>query len=167
MKHREFIEEWVNVLGLDHENNAKIEQFDDRKYRFSLYLLNQDGFAIKLRKGSITELFIEDNIMNWFHTGSVTVLNPDDIIERAESIFLGDSINDEPVTTVPYRFRGDCRDLLLLTFEPHIDPGDVGEVIPETLNSMVYTIKFLFTIYATEDIISGFKSFNRKSQMEE
>ena len=165
MKHREFIEEWVNVLGLDHENNAKIEQFDDRKYRFSLYLLNQDGFAIKLRKGSITELFIEDNIMNWFHTGSVTVLNPDDIIERAESIFLGDSINDEPVTTVPYRFRGDCRDLLLLTFEPHIDPGDVGEVIPETLNSMVYTIKFLFTIYATEDIISDNGTRSKQQKM--
>lgn len=165
MKHREFVEEWVNVLGLDHQNTAKIEQFDDRKYRFSLYLLNQDGFAIKLRKGAITELFIEDNIMNWFHTGSVTVLNPDDIIERAESVFLGDSINDEPATTVPYRFRGDCRDLLLLTFEPHIDPGEVGEVVPEALNSMVYTIKFLFTIYATEDVISESGKRDKKQKM--
>lgn len=165
MKNREFIEQWVTTLGLDHENTAKIEQFDDRKYRFSLYLLNQDGYAIKLRKGAIHELYIEDNIMDWFHHGHVTMLNPDDIMERAESIFLGDSINDQAVATVPYRFRGDCRDLLLLTFEPHIDPGQVGESVPEALDNMVYTMKFLFTIYATEDVISGSGRRDKKQKM--
>jgi len=165
MKNREFIEQWVTTLGLDHENTAKIEQFDDRKYRFSLYLLNQDGYAIKLRKGAIHELYIEDNIMDWFHHGHVTMLNPDDIMERAESIFLGDSINDQAVATVPYRFRGDCRDLLLLTFEPHIDPGQVGESVPEALDNMVYTMKFLFTIYATEDVLSESGRRDKKQKM--
>lgn len=165
MKNREFIEQWVTTLGLDHENTAKIEQFDDRKYRFSLYLLNQDGYAIKLRKGAIHELYIEDNIMDWFHHGHVTMLNPDDIMERAESIFLGDSINDQAVATVPYRFRGDCRDLLLLTFEPHIDPGQPGESVPEALDNMVYTMKFLFTIYATEDVLSESGRRDKKQKM--
>jgi hypothetical protein len=165
MKNREFIEQWVTTLGLDHENTAKIEQFDDRKYRFSLYLLNQDGYAIKIRKGAIHELYIEDNIMDWFHHGHVTMLNPDDIMERAESIFLGDSINDQAVATVPYRFRGDCRDLLLLTFEPHIDPGQPGESVPEALDNMVYTMKFLFTVYATEDVLSDSGRRDKKQKM--
>lgn len=165
MKNREFIEQWVTTLGLDHENTAKIEQFDDRKYRFSLYLLNQDGYAIKIRKGAIHELYIEDNIMDWFHHGHVTMLNPDDIMERAESIFLGDSINDQAVATVPYRFRGDCRDLLLLTFEPHIDPGQPGESVPEAFDNMVYTMKFLFTVYATEDVLSDSGRRDKKQKM--
>ena len=71
MKRREFIEQWVEALGLDHENSAKIEQFDDRKFKFSLYLLNQDGNAIKIRKGAITELYIVDDITDWFHRGHV------------------------------------------------------------------------------------------------
>lgn len=148
------IENWVNQLGLDHDNNAKIEQFDDRRFKFSLYLLNQDGQAIKIRKGSIDDLFIEDNILDWFHKGSVTFLNPDDIIERAESVLLTETPDGTRVPITPYRFRGDCRDLLLLTFEPHLDTGSINEGVPQFLNSMIHTMKFLFSVYATEDITS-------------
>ena len=148
------IEAWVNQLGLDHDNNAKIEQFDDRRFKFSLYLLNQDGQAIKIRKGSIDDLYIEDNILDWFHKGSVTFLNPDDIIERSESVLLSDAPDGTRVPTTPYRFRGDCRDLLLLTFEPHLDNGSINEGVPIFLNSMIHTMKFLFSVYASEDITS-------------
>ena len=148
------IESWVKQLGLDHDNNAKIEQFDDRRFKFSLYLLNQDGQAIKIRKGSIDDLFIEDNILDWFHKGSVTFLNPDDIIERSESVLLSDAPDGTRVPTTPYRFRGDCRDLLLLTFEPHLDPGSINTGVPEFLDSMIHTMKFLFSVYASEDIKS-------------
>jgi len=148
------IEAWVNQLGLDHDNNAKIEQFDDRRFKFSLYLLNQDGQAIKIRKGSIDDLYIEDNILDWFHKGSVTFLNPDDIIERSESVLLSDAPDGTRVPVTPYRFRSDCRDLLLLTFEPHIDNGSINEGVPEFLNSAIHTMKFLFSVYASEDITS-------------
>lgn len=165
MKHREFIEQWVSILGLDHENNAKIEQFDDRRYKFSLYLLNQDGYAIKLRKGSITELFIVDDIMDMFHHGHVTVLNPNDVIERAETIFLGDTVDDEVASVVPYRFRGDCRDLLLLTFEPHVTNNEYGQGVSEELNNAVFTMKFLFTVYATEDVLSPTGTKDKRQKM--
>lgn len=154
MNNISYIEQWVQTLGLDHENNAKVEQFDDRRYKFSLYLLNQDGQAIKIRKGSIDNLYIEDDILEMFHKGSVTFLNPSDVIERSESILLGESTNDARVNVQPYRFRGDCRDLLLLTFEPHLDASSVNDGIPEMLNSAVHTMKFLFSVYAIEDITS-------------
>lgn len=167
MNRLEFIEEWVNALGLDHQNHAKIEQFDDRKFKFSMYLLNQDGNAIKLRKGAISELYIEDNIMDWFHKGHVTVMNPDDIMERAESIYVGDTdtLASENVNITPYRFRGDGRDLIFMTFEPHLDPAEDGQSMQSTLNSFTYTMKFLFTVYATEDITSPNGKRDKKQKM--
>lgn len=154
MNNIKVIESWVNQLGLDHENNAKIEQFDDRRFKFSLYLLNQDGQAIKIRKGAIDNMFIEDNILDWFHRGHVTFLNPDDVIERSESILLGDRPDDNRVPRGSYRFRGDGRDMLLLTFEPHVDDSTINQGTPMFLDSMVHTMKFLFTIYASEKIPS-------------
>lgn len=154
MKQREAIEQWVDALGLNRDNNDKAESFGDRKYKFSLYLLNQDGNYIKLRKGSIHELKIEDDVMSWFHRGHLTILNPGDIIERSEEISTGDDIRSEKVKVVPYKFRGDCRDLIYLAFEPHIDVGEEGESMTDTIDSPSYTMKFLFTVYATEDVVS-------------
>lgn len=167
MNRLEFIEEWVNILGLDHQNHAKIEQFDDRKFKFSMYLLNQDGNAIKLRKGSISELFIEDNILDWFHKGHVTVMNPDDIIERAESIYMGDgnTLAEQNIRVTPYKFRGDGRDLVFMTFEPHLSPAEDGQAIDSTLNSYTFTMKFLFTVYATEDITDPGGKRDKKQKM--
>lgn len=151
-----FIERWVDLLGLNRENPGRIEQFDDRRYRFSLFLLNQDGAALRIRKGSIEELYIEDNIMDWFHHGYMLMLNPNDVIERAESVYIGadDTTDQSRVETRPYRFRGDGRDLMLLTFEPYIESKDDEKSINTNMNNAVYTMKFLFTIYATEDVIS-------------
>lgn len=165
MNNISYIEEWVKTLGLDHDNNAKVEQFDDRRYKFSLYLLNQDGQAIKIRKGSIDRLYIEDDILEMFHSGSITFLNPSDVIERSESILLGESKNDPRVPLQPYRFRGDCRDLLLLTFEPHLDTSSVNDGIPEHLNSSVHTMKFLFSVYAIEDVTSPEGRTNKKQKL--
>lgn len=154
MKQREAIEQWVAALGLNRDNNDKAESFGDRKYKFSLYLLNQDGNYIKLRKGSIHELKIEDDVMSWFHQGYLTISNPGDIIERSEEVSTGDDIRSEKVKVVPYKFRGDCRDLIYLAFEPHIDVGEEGESMSDTIDSPSYTMKFLFTVYATEDVVS-------------
>ena len=158
MKFRETIENLTKLLGLDHQNSSKVEQFDDRKYKFSLYLINQDANAIKLRKGSIHELYLEDNILEWFHKGHLTVNNPDDVIERAESLYLGDNIHEDRAKIKPYRIRGDCRDFILLTFEPHIEStGTTDGGTTDTVESMTYSIKFLFVVYATEDVIGDTK----------
>lgn len=152
-----YIERWVELIGLNRENPGKIEHFDDRRYRFSLFLLNQDGAALRLRKGAIEELYIEDNIMDWFHHGYLLLQNPNDVIERAESVYFdSDDTADKTkkVNNQPYRFRGDGRDLILLTFEPYIDSKDDEKSINKELNNAVYTMKFLFTIYATEDVLS-------------
>lgn len=164
MNNRQFIEKWVTELGLNRESLGLLEQFDDRRFRFGLYLLNQDGAAIKIRKGSIDELVIEDNVMDWFHFGHLIMLNPDDVIERAESIHLSDKLENK-VEIQPYRFRGDGRDLLLLTFEPSLETDEPDDSVPVELNNMVHTMKFLFTIYATEDVLSEQGKKYKKQKM--
>lgn len=153
MNHVEYIESWVDALGLNHDSISKLEHFDDRRFKFSLYLLNQDGAAIKIRKGAIKELYIEDNVMDWFHHGYLLMLNPDDVMERSQSVYMSDNVESSPTDITPYHFRGDARDMLLLTFEPHVEPGEVNETVFQQLSNMVYTMKFLFTVYATEDVV--------------
>ena len=107
MKQREVIENWVDLLNLDQDSPDRVESFGDRKYKFGLYLLNQDGNALKLRKGAIHELVIEDDIMNWFHAGHVTVSNPDDILERATEIRAGDGPRSEKIKVKSTHGAGD------------------------------------------------------------
>lgn len=154
MKKREAIEQWIKKLGIDMGATDNIETFGDRKFKFSIFLLNQDGNYLRLRKGAIHELVVEDDIMNWFHRGTLTIMNPDDIIERVESLHTDDSLNSPKAPAVSYRFRGDCRDFIYIAFEPHLEPGDPGETIGADINSATYTMKFLFSIYAIEDIMS-------------
>ena len=147
------IEAWLKELGFDHIENSGIEHIDDRQYKFSVYIFNQDGAAVRIRRGAITDLVIEDNILDWYHKGHITFQNPEDVIEKATSLIIGEDVSDPKVDVTPYRFRGDCRDFLYVVFEPslHTEPDDIGA---GDINSSTYTIKQLFTIYAVEDIQS-------------
>ena len=146
-----FYENLLKHLNLDPGNGESLEQFDDRRFKFGVYLVNQDNRAVKIRKGSIEELVIVDDITEWFHHGHITFLNPDDVFERAQEQLLNDGENlNETKTFLPYRFRGDGRDMLYVHMEPYIAQSE-GEPQRE-LDSPVHTIKFLFSVYATEDI---------------
>ena len=146
-----YFEDLITHLNLDHGNINSVEHFDDRKFRFGVYLVNQDNRAVKIRKGSIEELVITDDLTEWFHQGHLTFLNPDDVLERAQTRIQndGDNLNDT-VKTLPYRFRGDGRDLLYVHMEPYIQDD---EQPGEKLDSVVHTVKFLFSVYAIEDVL--------------
>lgn len=146
-----YFEDLITHLNLDHGNINSIEHFDDRKFRFGVYLVNQDNRAVKIRKGSIDELVITDDLTEWFHHGHLTFLNPDDVLERAQTRIQNDGENlNATIKTLPYRFRGDGRDLLYIHMEPYIQDDDQPN---EKLDSIVHTVKFLFSVYAIEDIL--------------
>lgn len=148
------IEQYLRTLGFNLVDNPEIEHIDDRRYRFTVFLLNQDGAAVRIRRGSIDELVIEDDILDWYHKGHITFQNPEDVIERSNSILSGNQAKSTLRKTVPYKFRGDCRDLLYVVFEPLLGHGSDEREITGTLDSPTYTMKFLFTVYATEDVIA-------------
>lgn len=149
----EFFENVVKTLGLDEDNPQCVEQFDDRRFKFGAYLLNPDGEGVKIRKGSIEELVIVDDILDWFHSGQMTFSNPHDIMERVKFAYSGDTTTGEKVKVRPYTIRGDARDFLLIKLEPFIDLPD-SEAPSGEMDSVVHTMKFLFSIYAVEDVIS-------------
>lgn len=146
----DFFKQLIDTLDMDPGNRMHIEQFDDRRFRFGLYLVNPDARAIKIRKGAIEELVIEDDLLEWFHKGHVIFNNPDDVIERVESQLLSESPSDSRVKRTPYRFRGDARDMIYLFMEPHVGDDENAQ----DLNSDVHTMRFLFSVYAIEDIES-------------
>ena len=81
----DFFSQIPDILNLNADNPQLLEQFDDRRFRFGLYLINQDSRAVKIRKGAIQELVIVDDMLDWFHHGHVIFDNPDDVMERVES----------------------------------------------------------------------------------
>lgn len=147
----DFFEEITKQFNLDTGNNKKIEQFDDRRFRFGVYLLNPDARAVKIRKGFIEELVIEDDLLEWFHKGHLVFKNPDDVIERVSSQLSSETPGSDRTDVSSYRFRGDARDLLFIQMEPHLADDDNNA--PEgDVDSMVHSMRFLFSIYAIEDI---------------
>ena len=95
-----FYENLLKHLNLDPGNGESLEQFDDRRFKFGVYLVNQDNRAVKIRKGSIEELVIVDDITEWFHHGHITFLNPDDVFERAQEQLLNDGENLNGTKTI-------------------------------------------------------------------
>lgn len=141
------IEEILETNGVLSDNPGILEHFDDRKFRFCVALVNQDGYCVKLMKNSIVEMKIVDDLQTYFHHGYMIFENPDDVLEKPASTLESFFSKPKPPS---YRFRNDARDLLYIKLEPFF--GADEESIPVEVENQVYTIKMLFTIYSTEDI---------------
>lgn len=148
----EFFSQIPDILKLNSDNPQLLEQFDDRRFRFGLYLINQDSRAVKIRKGAIQELVIVDDLLDWFHHGHIIFDNPDDVLERVNSQLTTDNPSSQKVPILPYRFRGDARDMIYMVMEPHVASDDETNF---EVDSIVHTMEFLFTVYAIEDIDTG------------
>lgn len=146
----EYFETIIDNFAIDTGNPASAEQFDDRRMKFSVYLLNQDGRIIKIRKGSIDELVINDDILEWFHTGHIIFDNPDDVLERGA--ITVESTTNNTNAHLTYKFRGDGRDFVYIYLEPSLTDEVQTNQPDAKLNSNTHTIKLLMSVYAIEDI---------------
>lgn len=146
----EYFEKIIDSYAVDYGNPTSVEQFDNRQMKFSVYLLNQDGRIVKIRKGSIEELVINDDILEWFHTGHIIFDNPHDILERGLLTMESDTGNINNHLT--YKFRGDGRDFIYIYLEPSLT-NEIQTSKPNSkLQSNTHTMKLLMTVYAIEDI---------------
>ena len=143
------LNKWLNDMGFTGEEATGIEHIDStRRYKFQVFLLNQDARAVGIRRGAIDELVIEDSIFDWYHRGIMTFSNPDDVIERSTTIHEGKNSDDMVNIIQPYRFRGDCRDFLYILLEPYLEETEVSMM--GNLESPSHTIQLLFSIFAVE-----------------
>ena len=122
------------------------EILDDRSFKLKLFIINGDNKITRIRKGGIKELVIEDDILDFYHKGTLTMSNPHDVLERStkQSGAHGTTIDLET-----FRFRSDARDFLMVEIEPLLD-ADVANA--EDVDNSIYTMRFLFAIYAIEDV---------------
>lgn len=159
----EYFESIIDSYAVDIGNPSSTEQFDDRRMKFSVYLLNQDGRIIKIRKGSIDELVINDDILEWFHTGHIIFDNPDDILERGATTV---NMNESSVTTqLTYKFRGDGRDFVYIFLEPSLTDEIQTNQPDAKINSNTHTIKLLMSVYAIEDIEDPRGTLHKKQKL--
>lgn len=129
----------------DANEEIEVDQIDDGSYKFILYLYNEDGKVMKLRKGSIVDLTIEDNLLEPFHYGELSFLNPHDTLERSRY----KTVDGNKQFHETWRFRGDCRDFLRFEMHPVLDDTLTN---PETISGPAFSLAFDFVVYDIEDI---------------
>lgn len=129
----------------DANEEIGVDQFDDGAYKFILYFYNEDGKIMKLRKGSIVDLTIVDDLLCPFHTGELIFNNPHDTLERSTYSM----VNGTKKSHNAWRFRSDCRDYIRFEMHPVLDQD---LTTAQTLNGAAFSLTFDFVIYRIEDI---------------
>lgn len=133
------------------DDGTYLEQLDDRSFKFRLFIFNEDGKFMKLRKSAIEELVIEDDIFDMCHKGHLIFKNPHEILERSTKTH----IEQVPTEVEPYRFRSDARDFILFELFPALDAMKPDRMNVEDFDNEFYSLKFTFCITEVEDLPSN------------
>lgn len=108
-------------------NTSTLDQFKyligNKYYIFRAMLFNADS-AVLLTKTSIKELFLNDNIFNFYLDGYCIIDNTDDVIERYKSDDTDNNANKSTTNNRGFKVRGDGRDILQLTILPLLNGED-------------------------------------------
>jgi len=147
----------INNLSINSSDN--IIKIEDNNYRFDVSLASTDGKLVKLKFAAIVDFKIVDSLDIPWTEGYLIFENIDDVVESGE--FIGRSDDGTPKKAfVPYTFRGDGRDLLVVNICPQLGEDDDLDAIPgeSSPRGMVYT----YSIYNTEDITAENDSIKLK-----
>lgn len=129
----------------DVNEEIEVDLIDDGAYTLKIYLYNQDGKVMKLRKGAIVELQIFDDLLEPFHSAELTYSNPFDSIERSTYRMVEETKQYHN----SWRYRGDCRDFVRLEIHPVLDPD---LLTAEVVDGAIFSMTFDFVVYKIEDI---------------
>ena len=130
----------------DSTSSISNEYLDDRAFKFLVYLWNNDERGIKIPRGSIQELVVNDDITRWYQTGHLVFKNPRDAVERVNKKYSGGSTAD----VSPMRWRGDGRDYIYIEIDIPISEDILNS---ESLNNEVYTFRFIGSVVDTQDVL--------------
>lgn len=142
-------------------NTDNIYRFaDNTEYYYDLILYNANEEFVRLKTQSVIELIINDNLLNSFHKGTLIFKNDLDAIEKITTETSDASFDyylpkkefnkNTNNNILPFSFRGDARDYLIVDICPKIDNElnyNYGEKINKT-----WRLKYVFAIYDIEDI---------------
>jgi len=157
----------ISLPSPDTDNIFKVGKTGN-EFLFDAILYNVNDQFVRLRNQNITEFVIEDNFLNFYHKGYLIFRNDMDAIENIPENLTGVSEKQfsnisyiEQTKVLPYSFRGDCRDFLLVDIMPRLDNTNSNFDYGDNLNTQ-WRLKFLFSIYNTEDILTNEKGAKYK-----
>lgn len=127
---------------------SNVVKYNDQTYVQNIMLCNQKDDPVALNAGAIQELVIEDNVFDWYVSGTLTFIDNFNVFERGTS---------GPINTNPYKFRTDGRDLLLVDIMPNFDGDDQENerLIIDSSRYDLWLLHYRFAIYDVEDISQG------------
>ena len=125
------------------EVNTKL--YNNQKYQIDIVLSNLQGNNLALNLASMVSLDIEEDSREWYKKATLTIKNPDNIIELKDSI--GNSNNTY------YKFRNDGRDLVIINVKPVVD-----STLTETdvqIDYDAWGMNYIFVVYDKKEILTG------------
>lgn len=115
-------------------------------FKYQVYFWNSDDRVMRINTGAIKELVLDDNILEWYHSGHIIFTNTKDVFERVTKKYS----QGNEVDVVPYRFRNDGRDYIFIEIDVPVE-DDIKSNL--SLNNEVFTIKLTFSATQVEDVI--------------
>lgn len=128
------------------ENNIKI--YNNQKYQIDIIFTNlqdSDGNIFGLNLANLVSLNIEEDSRYWFKKASLTIKNPDNILEIKET--------PESAGYRYYKFRNDGRDLVFITIKPVQDSIIKDSAVQ--IDYDVWGMNYVFSVYDKEEILTG------------
>ena len=100
--------DFTNLEGSKFEAKTFLFKIENDLYYIRGVIFNPDGDRLDITKQSMKSIEFKDNIYDTFITGSLTLINVEDSLERTPI----------PGKKNSYRFRGDGRDVLFIEIIP-------------------------------------------------
>ena len=118
----------------------------DQLFNFRCFLVNPERRFFIIKPDAIKNLTIADTFNNYYASGSLTITNTSDLIERPAILD-----RNQQVTAPSYLFRGDARDILRVSISPVLQSSKTTAVDSDRVKSLL-TLEFEFAIYNIEEI---------------
>jgi hypothetical protein len=154
----------ISSVTIPTKTSDTVVKIGDNEYNFDIILYNANKEFTRIKNSAIKELLINDNLLDFGHKGTITFQNNLDNIEKIASESEGGSLEAFTATKagnskiLPYYFRGDARDFLIINITPNLESNDNladsnNFNYKDEINEW-YKLKFVFAIYETEDILT-------------
>lgn len=145
----------LSNLSISDSPTQNTVQIGDNLYEYYFYLVNPDKKFVAFKYSGIHELKIIDDLKNFSTYGYMVFNNTLDAIESTSNIQSKGDVD-------PYIFRGDGRDYLIISTTPNILPDDNLIRKAPLLARQRYNLKYIFSVYNYEDIITEDKDLKLK-----
>jgi hypothetical protein len=121
--------------------------FNNTDFDFQIKIMN-GTHEIQLKPEAWDDLYLEEDIFQWFTKGSIVIKSPFDTFERESDSSI--SLLGTDKTKLVYKFRNDARDTIYISILPKTAENQEGE-----FKENLWRIELECVIYDVEDFNHG------------